>query len=1197
MLKQQKFVHLHVHDEYSVLDGFGRSEDYAMHAKELGFTHLAMTNHGNIDGLIVFQKACKEQGIKPIFGCECYIVEDILEKKRGEKRKHVNILVKNKIGWENLLKLLTISNLKGFYYRPRISPAILLEYSEGLIITTACCSSFVMDEWGEKLAFDIWDKIGGDFYFEIMPHKLEEQEKLHKKILELLKKIPAKVIATNDCHYVKEDQEKAQEVLLAVQSKKKWSDKDRFRFTIKGLHLRTFKEMMKAFRKQKSFPIGFCRKALLQTVEVSKKCENFEIEEIPVNLPEIPILQGEDDSVAITRICFEEFEKRIVGVKRNAGEYKERLDFELSQVIEQGFSRYFLIVWELIKWSRENGIMVGPGRGSSSGSLVCYLLGIVTVDPIEFDLLFARFISPARIDLPDIDMDFEDRKRVKIRKHLEDLYGLYNVAGVSTFSRMKGKGAIRDVSRVFDIPMKDVNSACDCILTRSGGDERSNYTIIDAFESFEDGISFKNKYPEVVDISILMEGQIRHKGQHAAAMCISKDDLRKGLRANLQNGKSGEYVVNWEKYDIESQGIMKLDVLGLNALTVLSEIKALVKEKRGVDIDFESIPLDDKRCFKEFSAGNNIGCFQVGSLGLSKYCKQLKIEDFNMLVNATSLYRPGTLRNGMATEFIRRKRGESEIDYIHPALKVITEDTLGIILYQEQIMKFTYDLAGLEWKTCDVIRKVISKSQGDAQFMKFKEAFADGCVRKGTFDRETAENLWSELASFGSYSFNKSHAVAYSMITYWDMWCKVNYPEEFICSSLTFCGEDKKPDIIREAYRLGLEVRPPKVGKSKAKDWFVDNKVLYTPFIEIKGLGERTCGLAESYSETKGYFEESKKLLPKRFVEIFNKIDAFRDVSYDDDFAESIEEYFKFTYVRNPARKYKKILEYLNIDLSELGDINYESSLKKEKYFFVKFTEIRFSYKGDKSGAMVYGYCADTTSSCMIIFDKVIYHKKKEEIEHAEDRYAIVKVNGYTPNYSAINCNDVFFDTDLFEANFDFDIDLIKSRRFSNKKLRSCELCEECITPIMPRKGKYNIMVVSEYPFDDSLYYNCFWKALQKEKIGENCFQITSVMKSKLKGIRSPGVKYINNCGKWLTEEIERIKPPLILAMGKSSLKYFTGEDSGIIKKNGTTEWFQNIGAWVCWCISPASTVYDNNLSLFKKGMDNFFKKLRNIGF
>lgn len=665
---KQNFAHLHCHDEYSLLDGFGTPDAYAARASELGFEYLAITNHGNIDGLIKFQGACEENKITPIFGVELYIVKNITKKEKGEKKRHICIFVKNKIGWENLLKMLTIANLEGFYYKPRIDSELLWKYKEGLIISTACTSSFIVEDWGFALFKDLITTMPDDLFLEIMPHELEEQKELNKLCYDLSKEYGIPLIATNDCHYIKKDQNVSQEVLLAIQSKAKWDDKKRWRFTIDGLYLKTEKEMIQAFKEQDSLNYKVYKKAMNNTIILAEKCKDFKIEKLPIELP--AVFKGKDDEEELKRLCNEGYEKKIINKNKDSDIYKERLKEELEIIIRQGFSRYFLIVWELVHWCKENDIMVGPGRGSSGGSLVAYLLSITAIDPIEYKLIFARFISPARIDLPDIDIDFEDIKRPLIRKHLEDVYGKWSVCGVSTFSSMKGKGAIRDVSRVFNVPLTDVNKASSSIVTRSGGDFRSDYTITDAFDTFEDGIEFKKKYPLVTKIAIDIEGQVRGKGQHAAAIVISSDDLRNGRRMCYVHGKNkNELLANWDKHDIEHQGLMKLDVLGLNALTVLNETKKLVKENHNYDINFEELPLDDKRIFEEFSKGNNAGCFQFGSLGLRKLCQELIIDDFGTLVHANSLYRPGTLRSGMTNEFVARKRGESEWEYKHPILE------------------------------------------------------------------------------------------------------------------------------------------------------------------------------------------------------------------------------------------------------------------------------------------------------------------------------------------------------------------------------------------------------------------------------------------------------------------------------------------------------------------------------------------------
>ena len=414
---------------------------------------------------------------------------------------------------------------------------------------------------------------------------------------------------------------------------------------------------------------------------------------------------------------------------------------------------YDIEVEKYHNFALSSGVFV---HNSVGGSLLAYCLYITSVDPLKYNLLFSRFISPARIDLPDIDMDFEDTKRDMVRHHLEELYGEDCVTGVSTFSKLKGRAAIRDVARVFNVPKKDVDPAAKSIVVRSGGDFRSDFSIEDAFDTFEDGIAFKKKYPDVSRIAVDLEGQIRGVGMHAAAMCISKESLKEGRRCNLATRKGGVTVANWDKYDSEYMGMMKLDVLGLNALTVLNESKKLIKKNHGVDIEWDKINLEDEKVYKQtIGSGHTVGCFQIGSLGLGKFCIDLQVNKFEELVDATSLWRPGTLRSGITREYVLRKTEQVEWKHSHPAIEELTKDTFGIILYQEQVMLLMYNLGGLGWKTCDTVRKVISKSQGDELFMKFKKEFADGCVNKKTLTRKAAEKLWDELSNFGSYSFNK----------------------------------------------------------------------------------------------------------------------------------------------------------------------------------------------------------------------------------------------------------------------------------------------------------------------------------------------------------------------------------------------------------------------------------------------------------
>jgi uracil-DNA glycosylase family 4 len=1601
------FCHLHVHDEYSLLDGLGTAEQYCNKAKEQGFEYLAITNHGNNDGAIKFQKEAAKAGIKPVFGAELYIVEDVTVKEKGESRKHIAVFVRDEAGWANLNKMLTIAHLDGFYHRPRISPGILLDHLEGLSVSTACASSFISEPWGKDLLVGIKERCPKDIFLEIMPHVYDDQKKINALCLDLHEKFGIKLLATNDCHYVNAEDAHFHEILLAMQTKKKWTDKDRWKFSIKGLYLKSEDEMRESFEVQNSVPEKEYSEAMENSVWLAQRCSDFKIEQLDTNLPHIP--RKPDNITAedfLRELCYLGFEKKILATHRRdkRKEYRLRMQEEFDVIVGQGFSSYFLIVWELIDWCRSHDIMVGPGRGSSAGSLVCFLLGITSLDPIEHDLLFARFISPARIDLPDIDMDFEDIKRGEIWQHMKDVYGEANVAAVSTFASMKGRGALRDISRVFDIPLVDVNAASSCIVVRSGGDFRSDFTIEDAFATFEDGRKFKEKYPAVTKAAIRMEGQVKGKGQHAAAICVSKESLREGRRGYLSVGGKGDPVINWDKYDIEHVGLMKLDVLGLNALTILNCTRHLVRKNKDVDIDYEALPLDDDKIFQEFTAGHTVGIFQFGSLGLRKVCKEIGIDNFKILTDTNALFRPGTLRcvagdteiycwsgkrvrideidvgrpvkssavpilhsrkyirnrvkeiletgekdiwelvdsdgykiktsaehkffvkkkyhsnsgrnrgdevfsapcwvelkdisvgdfvlkvsremseakilhtkkyadggmktrfkkgekawnkgkkkftdysydpysqkdhikerclekwksslfsnqeklacsinkmrdtkkkfwedennhkkqsnamieyysnhdhpnskgivvskpqreiyeavkfifldaeleyrfdyidfegrnrffsfdvavpeqkvniefdgdywhdlpgerieprdsiveksgwtiirltyqnyrsfiknavslaednntkysrvasitakgkqktydlvmenqgfpnyiannfvvhnSGMVTEYQQRKRGEKEWHHRHPFLESITGDTYGVLLYQEQVMRFMYDLGGLGWKTADTVRKVMSKSQGVEQFMKFKDMFVEGCKKKETLDEKTAADIWDELSSFGSYGFNKSHAAVYSLIAYWEMYCKIYYPAEFFCASLTYGSDDKKEDLVEEAMRRNIDVRPPKVGISDAKFWVEKDEILYAPFVEIKGVGEKLAATMAALSAKKtikrtseGFFSIETGATP-RVSGILQEIGAYEDVAITEEKAIYIDKYFDFSLCKDPLRKFRSVIDLISrsITFDLIESIDFGIVEPENGFYFGQMTQIKFGYRGKidtiekKLGASgladnlggVYGNFKDNTDFCMLVFDGNVYKKKKDMVEHSSEDFLIAKAN-HPNRTTSILCNDAWFSKDILECELDgLGLSLINRKRVDNGMLhgaedcRNCELRLECRAPVLPSRGYYNLMVVGEAPGkEEDIEGRGFvgrsgdlvWDKLAGKGVSRQDIYVDNVCKCWPSTSKTPSKKQIKACSGWLDKEIRSVSPVLILAFGNSCMQFFKNEEKGIMDMSGTTEWNDKYKAWICWCVHPASVLYHTeNMELFDKGINNFVNRINVLG-
>ncbi len=1212
----EKFCHLHCHSEYSLLDGCGLLEKFVDKAIEMGFNYLGLTDHGNVDGCIQFQKICRNKGIIPIIGTELYIVPNALAKDKKEKRGHIVALVKNKKGWQNLLKMLTFANIEGFYKRPRVDYDILLKHSKGLIFLTGCIGSFIHLEGGEDFLKTLVLKHKNDVYIEIMPHNDPDNLQIKHNYLckTLSNKYNLSLIATNDIHYITEEDRKSQEVLLAIQTKKKWNDPERFKFSFTELYLQDANEMIERFLKQGIFEKSEIMKAMRNTVKIAEECSLFSIEKLDVYLPQIPQCKGMDKEQEIQflkDLCEKGFNSKLnIKDEKKLDEYHNRYTEEINLIVELGFERYFLIVWELINWCKDNDIMIGPGRGSVGSSLIAYLLDITKVDPIEYGLLFSRFINKSRIDLPDIDMDFEDIKREKIRKHLEKIYGKDHVAGISTFSKMKGRGALRDVARVFDIPLIEVDSAAKSIITKLVGDSGFNATIKDSFEQFEEGKIFNKKYPKVTEIAINLEGQIRTKSSHAAALIVSKDNLKNGSRVNLQyDKKNNEYSINWDKEDAEYVGLMKLDVLGLNALTIMNATKKLIEKRGKKSFIFENIQANDKKILDEFTKGNTVGIFQFSSLGLRRLCKDLEIDNFDILTAANALFRPGTLCSGLTTEFVERKNRTKKWDYDHPLLENFTKDTYGIILYQEQIMLLMYELAGLEWSIADKVRKIIGKSKGEEQFLKFKQIFIDGCKDKKTLREKEAGKLWEKLSSFSQYSFNKAHAVEYALISYWQMFLKFYYPAEFITSSLTYGQNKNKDELIEEAKRIGLKIQLPKIGLSDTKIWAIKDNILYTPFLEIKGIGTKTAEKIK-YINKIGFYEGEKDIrLNKNIREILDKIKAYNpELELNENEKEEVRDLFEFEISNDPAKKYRNLLDKLktNIKLCNIKNIELGQKSKTKLYIFGKVLSINFKKTNDLT--IVYGNFKDDTDYCSIIFNNSVYEEKKNILEHLENNYVLLK--GITSNKSnTFICHNIWTGEELLKGNLDeLNINLGEIKRFRGEdisKCRACDLRKTAKFPVPHSVGRYNAMIIGEAPgFDENLVGKGFagkagdvlWKKLKRYGLERWMFHVTNVCKCwPGRGNATPSISSVKICGQWLEKEIEGLKPFVILALGNTSLQFFKGEKAGITTMSGTTEWDDKRNCFICYCVHPAMLLHgrEEAKELFNKGIKNFCEKIR----
>jgi DNA polymerase-3 subunit alpha len=1235
------FVHLHCHNEYSLLDGFGKADKWIEIAKELGFTHIGLTNHSNVDGVIRWQKECKKADIKAVIGTELYIVEDINDKAPGERRYHVTVLVKNDTGWENLLKMLTVANVNGFYYKPRVDPDILLDYLDGLVVLTGCASTFLLMNGGVNLLKKIKKKT--QVFLEVMPHCYDEQVEVNKLCLEYHKRYKMPLIATNDCHYIKEEHDKLHEVLLAMQTKKKWTDADRFKLEIKGLHLRTAEEMKAEFIKQGVLNKTKINHAIKQTFTAAKLCE-YEVKKQEVYLPKVGVKEYNDltEDEQLINLTYDGLEKlriKFPEIAENFEEYEARIEEELLTIMDLGFERYFLIVWELVKWCKENDIMVGPNRGSVGGCLVAYCLGITTVDPIKYRLIFSRFISAGRIDLPDIDMDFEDIKRPLIRKHLEKLYGKWNVVTLSTFTKMNGRGAIRDASRVFDIPLGEVDKAAKSIVVRAMGDARSNFTIEDAFETFEDGIEFKKKYPEVTKIAMALEGQIKGTSTHAAAMCVARDDLRSGKNANYAKRKN-ELMCNWDKKDAEHMGLMKLDILGLNALTLLNECKKLVKKRKGIDIEYETINLEDPKLYEEFTKGNTSGIFQFNSPFITKLCKEVVVDDFNQLVDLNALNRPGCIRSGMTSDYRDRKHKRQEVKFSHPTVEEFTSNTYGLILYQEQIMYLMYGCGGLPWSTADNIRKVVGKSEGEEEFLKWEDTFVEGCKKRGTLDEETARKVFEELKYFGSYGFNKSHSVGYSLISAWLMHLKVYHFEEFIATWLSYgSDEDRKKEVFDEARKKEMRVILPDVNNSDGVLWELDeDNNLLMPLQEVKGIGPATVkNILKDKKENGDFksFEDFDKRLTgkkcnKRVKGILQDVRAFefdknKKMKLSDEDLEKLTSMFEYEMTNDPMFRYRKVINLIreNIDIGTIDNLHAENAAS---YYFGKMMDLRFTYKDDIGGSTggVWGMLDDGTNPTMLIFTKDVYTARKHEVEHSKDKWLLVQKASEATHKSH----------HLISSNFWLAEELLKGEvkglglRLARETIHSedyyylgsemqpmslctaCELRNECSQVVLPSPGKFNAMIIGEAPgFNedkDGMGFvgdagDLLWRVLLEEfSLTRDLFHVTNVCKCYPKITKTPKNKHIKACRHWLEKEIRATKPFIIFAQGNTCLNFFKGEEGGIIKQveENPIEWSNHYNCWICWSVHPALALRNpDKMPLYRAGVENFGEKFALLGF
>ena len=849
------FTHLHVHTEYSLLDGAARISDLVSRAKELGMNSLAITDHGAMFGVIDFYKECKKQGIKPIIGCEVYTAARKMTDKEPDKDKHQGhliLLAKNNTGYKNLIKIVSMGYIKGYYYKPRIDKDVLRQHSEGIIALSACLAGKIQNrllngdyKGAKEEAAELLDIFGkGNFYIELQDQGLEEEAAIRPKLMQISRELDIPTVATNDVHYVRKDDAKAHDVLLAIQTATSIHDENRMRYPNDEFYLKSEDEMRRIF--------ASCPEAIDNTEIVADAC-NVEFEFGKYHLPEFKSPDGKSNSSYLRELC----EK---GLKLRYGEdtdteLKERLDYELDIIESMGYVEYFLIVWDFINYAKENKIMVGPGRGSAAGSLVAYCLKITDIDPIKYNLIFERFLNPERVSMPDIDIDFCYERRQEVIDYVTKKYGEDRVCQIITFGTMKAKQAVRDVGRALDVSYSETDAIAKAIPFDLG------MTIEKALETSPD---FKNMYEEnpkareVIEMAKSLEGMPRHASTHAAGVVISKEPIDEYVPLYLSDkGPATQFTMT----TIEELGLLKMDFLGLRNLTVIRDALELIKENPGVEIDFSTMGYDDSGVYEMIAQGNTQGVFQLESQGMTQFMKNLRPTCFEDIVAGISLYRPGPMDS--IPKYIENKKNPEKIKYVHPALGHILDVTYGCLVYQEQVMQIVRDLGGYSYGRSDLVRRAMSKKKMSVM-LEEKEYFIHGkldkdgnveipgCVRNG-IPETAAEEIFNDMVSFAQYAFNKSHAAAYAVVAYETGYLKLHYPVEFMAALMTSVMGDARqtPKYIRNCNEMGIEVLPPCVNMSQKKFSVEEGKIRFG-LLGVKNVGENAIEAIIEARENKG---------------------------------------------------------------------------------------------------------------------------------------------------------------------------------------------------------------------------------------------------------------------------------------------------------------------------------------------------------
>ena len=871
------FTHLHVHTEYSLLDGAARIKDVVARAKELGMTSLAITDHGVMFGVIDFYRECNKQGIKPVIGCEVYTAARTLFDKDSEKDKHMGhlvLLAKDNQGYKNLMKIVSEGYRHGFYYKPRIDKNVLRKYSGGLIALSACLAGDVQNrllngdyDGARREALEMLDIFGeGNYYLELQDQGLEEEARILPGMKRLHEETGIPFVATNDVHYVRQEDAEAQDVLMCIQTASTIDEENRMRFPNDQFYLKSEDEMRKIFA---NIP-----EAIDNTAKIADECNvTFTFGEL--HLPEFNAPDGLTNTKYLRKLCEQGLSERYPEAsEEEKKELQQRLDYELGTIEKMGYVEYFLIVWDFINYAKQNGIMVGPGRGSAAGSIVAYTLRITDIDPIKYSLIFERFLNPERVSMPDIDIDFCYERRGEVIDYVTEKYGEDKVCQIITFGTMKAKQAVRDVGRVLNVSYPETDAIAKAIPF-------SLKMTIDL--ALETSPELKAKYEneettkKVIDMARAIEGMPRHASTHAAGVVISKDSIDEYVPLYLADkGLSTQFNMT----TIEELGLLKMDFLGLRNLTIIRDALEMIEADYEVTIDFSSMDYDDPAVYEMIASGNTQGIFQLESGGMTQFMKNLKPDCFEDIVAGISLYRPGPMAS--IPTYIDNKKHPGNIEYLHESLEPILSVTYGCLVYQEQVMQIVRDLGGYSYGRSDLVRRAMGKKKMDVMLQE-KEYFINGkldddgnveiagCIRNGVPEK-TAEEIFNQMVSFAEYAFNKSHAAAYAVVAYETGYLKAHYTVEFMAALMTSVmgDSDSIAKYMRNCTEMGIEVLPPDINESQKKFSVVDGKIRFG-LLGVKNVGEGAIDAIIEARQTKGRPEDIFQFIENIDIHKVNK--------------------------------------------------------------------------------------------------------------------------------------------------------------------------------------------------------------------------------------------------------------------------------------------------------------------------------------